>query len=476
MTRSFAKQVAALLKRLKLEHELLSTNAELVNLINYDSLTGLPNRTLFADRLSQASAQARRSGESVGLLYLDLDGFKVINDSLGHSFGDELLKRVAERLRHCTREGDTVARLGGDEFALILSNLDTARNAARVAQKILSHLNQPLVLKGREFHLGASIGIVTYPHDGVSSEDLLKNADAAMYRAKALGKNRYHFFTAELNERLLADLSLEQDMRRGLEQGFKEGEFSLVYQPRVHLQTGQVTSLEALARWQHADLGAVSPGRFIPLAERTGLIQKLGREVLLQACRQAKAWQQGGLTIRMAVNLSVKQLQQPSIVADIREVLDQSGLEPQLLELEITESAAMTDVETTIKTLSELRAMGVYLSIDDFGTAYSSLNYLKRLPVNSLKIDKSFLQDVTTRGLSENCPSADAAIVGAVVALGKSMNFTLIAEGVETETQLAFLRELGCDEAQGYLFSQPVSAAEVPSITNLNLATSLVLS
>ena len=449
MADTFATQIGVVLQRLKLEDTLAATNRKLAKLANFDPLTGLPNRALFTDRLGQALLKAERARSNVGLLFLDLDGFKLVNDSLGHSVGDTLLSAVGDRLKSCIREGDTAARLGGDEFTLILASLTNAEDAALVAQKVLDALSEPFHLSGRAVHVGASIGITTYPEDGADVEDLVKHADTAMYHAKHLGKNRYHFFTQELNCRVLEQLHLEGDLRRALE----AGDISLAYQSRVHLASGRMTSVEALARWEHPERGPVSPGVFIPLAERTGLIHKLGRQVLVQACRQARAWQQAGKPVRVAVNLSVKQLQQENIVADIAAVLAETGLEAGLLELEITESAAMTDVETNIDTLTELRNMGVYLSVDDFGTAYSSLNYLKRLPINSLKIDQSFVRDIGAN-------AADAAIVRAVVALGKSMNFTLIAEGVETETQLAFLRDLACDEAQGYLFSRPKPAAD----------------
>ena len=451
MADAFAKQVASLLQRLTLEQKLERSNRELAQLANYDALTGLPNRTLFTERLEQTLSRAGRTGGSAGLLFLDLDGFKTVNDSLGHSVGDTLLRSVAKRLQGCVREADTVSRLGGDEFTLILEHLDDAQDAARVAQKVLECLSHPFRLDEREVYIGASIGITTYPEDGDSVEALLRHADTAMYHAKAQGKNRYHFFTAELNRRVLEQVRLESDMRCGLQRG----EFCLHYQPRVDLSTGHITSVEALARWQHPERGLVSPFHFIPVAERSGLIQPLGREMLRQACRQAKAWAAQGTPLRVAVNLSVKQLQQPTITDEVRAVLDEVGLEPRWLELEVTESAAMLDVDTTTKRLNELKQMGIYLSVDDFGTGYSSLSYLKHLPVSSLKIDKSFVQDISEETMPD---SADAAIVRAVIALGQSLNFTLIAEGVETRAQQVFLEALGCHEAQGYLFSKPVPA------------------
>jgi diguanylate cyclase (GGDEF)-like protein len=449
MASAFATQVGILLQRLTLEQALERSNQDLARLANYDALTGLPNRSLFSDRLNQALAKARRTNSSVGLLFLDLDGFKVINDSLGHSTGDLLLQAVANRLAQCVREEDTVARLGGDEFTIILNSLEHAEDAIYVARKVLACLEQPFTVDKHELHISTSIGISTFPQDGYDTEELLKNADTAMYQAKTSGKNRYHFFTSELNSRVLEQLRLENDLRRGLERG----ELSLVYQPRISLQQGKVSSFETLARWKHPELGNIPPNTFIPIAEKSSLIHALGREVLRQACQQAKQWQEAGQGKRVAVNLSVKQLQQPGITQEIATILAEVGLEGQWLELEITESAAMTDVESNIVTLQALRDMGIYISIDDFGTAYSSLNYLKRLPVNSLKIDRSFVKDIT------NLASTDHAIVRAVIALGKSLHFSLVAEGVENEVQCQFLHDYGCNEAQGYFFSKPLPAS-----------------
>lgn len=451
MAYAFATQIALLLQRLTLEQQLETSNLELAKLANYDALTGLPNRALFTDRLARVIAKTHRQDDHAALIFLDLDGFKLVNDSLGHSVGDELLQSVAERLLECIREDDTLARLGGDEFTIILSSLKAPQDAIYVAEKVLHTLSQPFMLGGRDLHIGASIGITLYPDDGSSVEELVQHADTAMYHAKALGKNRYHFFTSELNARATEQLRLENDMRRGLERA----EFSLVYQPRVQLQTSKVTSCEALLRWQHPELGAIAPSVLIPIAEKSMFIQLLGREVLRQACQQAKRWQEDGQYLRVAVNVSVKQLQQGTLVSDVENALEEARLEAKWLELEITESAAMTDVETNIVTLQTLKDMGVYISIDDFGTAYSSLNYLKRLPINSLKIDKSFVEDIS------DVTSTDTAIVQAVIALGNSLGFSLIAEGVEDDKQLLFLRGAGCDEAQGYYFSRPMQAPDV---------------
>jgi diguanylate cyclase (GGDEF)-like protein/PAS domain S-box-containing protein len=460
MANAFATQVGILLQRLSLEQALERSNKELAKLASYDTLTELPNRALFADRLEQALAKARRTGASVGVLFLDLDGFKLVNDSLGHSMGDLLLKSVAQRLANCTREEDTVARLGGDEFTIILNSLEQAEDASFVARKVLDCLEKPFEIEGHELHISTSIGVSIYPHNGYSTEELLKNADTAMYHAKTSGKNCYHFFTPELNTKASEQLRLENDLRRAL----GRNELYLVYQPRVSLQNGTVSSFEALLRWQHPELGNIPPSTFIPVAEKSQLIHSLGREVLRQACKQAKVWQEAGQPKRVAVNLSVRQLQEPNITRDVANILRETQLDGCWLELEITESAAMTDVESNIVTLQTLRDMGIYVSIDDFGTAYSSLNYLKRLPVNSLKIDRSFVMDMT------DLDSADHAIVRAVIALGKSLRFSVVAEGVETNVQQQVLGHYGCDEAQGYFFSKPLPAsATLEWMTQLEL-------
>ena len=453
MAKAFATQLGVLLKRLALEQQLELSNDELNKLANYDSLTGLPNRLLFADRLEQMLVQSRRTGDPIALLYLDLDGFKNVNDSLGHNMGDTLLRAVTSRLRNCLREEDTIARLGGDEFSIILNSFKQPQDAAKIAQKILEVLSTPFDLQGYEIHIGASLGISLYPDNGYSVEDMLKHADAAMYRAKQSGKNRYCFFTPELNSQMIEQLKLEGDMRRGLERS----EFSLHYQPRVCLQSKGINSVEALLRWKHPTLGFISPVVFIPLAEKTGLILPLTYYVLQEACIQSNIWKAEGKDLRIAVNLSAKCLQHANFIPTLKEILASHHLEARHLELEITESAAMDDVENNIKTLSELRNMGIYISVDDFGTAYSSLNYLKKLPVSCLKIDRSFVKDISLNALD----SADVAIVKAIVALGKALGFHLVAEGVETLDQAEFLQSLGCDEAQGYYFCKPLPPTEL---------------
>ena len=393
MAKAFATQLGVLLKRLALEKQLELSNHELTKLANYDSLTGLPNRLLFADRLEQILVQSKRTGDLVALLYLDLDGFKNVNDSLGHNMGDKLLKAVTSRLRNCLREEDTIARLGGDEFSIILHSFKQPQNADKIAEKILEVLSRPFDLQGYEIHIGASLGISLYPDNGYTVDDMLKHADAAMYQAKQSGKNRYCFFTPELNLQMIDQLKLESDMRRALERG----EFSLHYQPRVNLKSKAVDSVEALLRWKHPTQGFISPVVFIPLAEKTGLILPLTYYVLQEACIQANIWKSQGKDLRIAVNLSAKCLQHSSFIPTLKQILASHHLEARYLELEITESAAMDDVENNIKTLGELKAMGIYISVDDFGTAYSSLNYLKKLPVSCLKIDRSFVKDISSK-------------------------------------------------------------------------------
>ena len=439
--------------------QLEQANQELMQLANYDPLTNLPNRTLFKTQLEQAFSASEAQGKQVTLLFLDLDGFKYINDTFGHSIGDKLISLVAERLKHILRPGDSVARLGGDEFTIILRNVNNPAASVRVSEAILETFKHPFKLLNNLVHVSCSIGISHYPLDGQDAETLIKHADTAMYYAKANGKNCYNFYTHNMGEQALEQLQLEQEIRLGLERQ----EFLLYYQPRFDLQTQTITSFEALLRWQYGDQMR-APNMFIPLAERTGLIIQLGHFALLEACKQAKLWCEAGQGKRVSVNLSVKQLQQKDIVTEVSQILDQVGLDPQWLELEITESAAMTHVEQNIATLWAFRNMGIHIAIDDFGTAYSSLNYLKRLPVTNLKIDKSFIEDIEQQDGGE---SADTSIVKAIVALGKSMGFKLVAEGVETTAQHAFLSSVGCDEAQGYLFSRPLSVHNASLLLDL---------
>ncbi|PWB47720.1 MAG: hypothetical protein C3F18_11970 [Nitrosomonadales bacterium] len=421
---------------------------------NYDELTGLANRNLFQDRLNQALIYSRRHGGGLAVLFIDLDNFKTINDSLGHDAGDALLAQVASRLAGNVREGDTVARHGGDEFVLLLAEIRAEDDVSMIAQKLLKALSAPFHVGGRELHITCSVGIASYPKDGKDRQTLLKNADAAMYRAKEIGRNNVQFYAEEMNVKAMERLMLENSLHHALERN----EFLLHYQPQVDLRSGEITGMEALVRWQHPELGVVSPARFIPVAEDSGMIIPLGEWVLRTACAQNRAWQCAGLKpIGVAVNLSARQFRQPNLVEMVAGILRESGLDPAHLELEVTESLVMQNVEEAISTLGRLKAMGIKLSIDDFGTGYSSLNYLKRFPIHTLKIDQSFVRDITT-------DPSDAAIAKTIISMAHELGLTVIAEGVETEEQKSFLRLRHCDEMQGYFFSRPVPAQEFETL------------
>ncbi|WP_025917195.1 EAL domain-containing protein [Herminiimonas sp. CN] len=420
--------------------------AELEFQANHDALTALANRNLLHDRLCQAIIHAEHHDYPMWVVFIDLDRFKFVNDTLGHQAGDTLLKHVAERLLHAVRETDTVARLGGDEFVLLLSERGAESPGAGVVQRIMDAIAKPFVIEQHEFFLTSSIGIAVYPNDGLDADTLIKHADVAMYRAKETGRNNFQFYTPEMNQRALERLRIEGDLRLALERD----EFLLHYQPQVDLHTGLIVGMEALIRWSHPTRGLVSPANFINLAEETGLIVPIGDWVMRTACRQNKAWQRAGhAPLRVAVNLSAAQFAQHDLVQSITAALEDAGLEPQYLEIELTESLVMTDVARTIGVLQELKTLGVHLSIDDFGTGYSSLSYLKRFPINVLKIDQSFVRDITVN-------PDDAAIVASIISLAHSLRLDVIAEGVETEDQLAFLWRNGCDQIQGYYFSRPV--------------------
>jgi diguanylate cyclase (GGDEF)-like protein len=414
----------------------------------HDPLTGLPNRALFRDRLEHALARADRQIEPVGVLVLDIDNFKVVNDSLGHAQGDQLLLAVAARLRSCLRLGDTAARLGGDEFTVLVEDVSDLDELTAVAERIAEALRLPVRLDGRQVVTSASIGLAVSGSRNKSAEALLRDADLAMYRAKAKGKARWELFDDTLEVQAMERLDVETDLRRALERE----EFRVYYQPIVSLADGHIVELEALVRWQHPERGLVPPDAFIPVAEETGLIVPLGQWVLEQACRQARTWQDassaGGTPLVMSVNLSARQFQQPTLLADIERAVRQSGLDPRTLKLEITESVVMQDVESTLTTLRALKALGIQLAIDDFGTGYSSLTYLKRFPLDTLKIDRSFVD-----GLGQDVQ--DTAIVRSVVALAKTLNLSVTGEGVETVEQRMHLKQLGCDLAQGYMFARP---------------------
>jgi len=414
----------------------------------YDALTGLPNRTLLQDRLAKALAGARRRKEKVAVLFLDLDRFKVINDSLGHSLGDVLLEEVAERLRKGARELDTVARLGGDEFVIVLTSVKEVSDAAVAAERIVKGMTDGFVVEGHPLSISCSLGISVFPEHGTNSETLIKNADAAMYCAKEKGRNTFRFFTENMNAQAVERLTLENSLRLAL----VRKELFLVYQPQIEIATGRITGLEALLRWQHPELGLVPPDKFIRIAENSGLIIPIGEWVLRTACAQARRWQDEGLpALPVAVNVSAVQFRQEDFCELIRSVLREVRLAPQYLELELTESLLLSSADVTLSVLQELKAMGLTLAIDDFGTGYSSLSYLKQFPVGKLKIDRSFVRDVAVS-------PDDAAITTAIISMAKSLNLKVIAEGVEDEAQMSFLRARQCDEIQGYYFSKPLPA------------------
>jgi diguanylate cyclase (GGDEF)-like protein len=418
---------------------------------NYDALTGLPNRNLLHDRLRQA-VYSQRNPRAIAVVFMDLDHFKFVNDSLGHSVGDKLLKGMGERLRSVLREGDTVGRVGGDEFVLILNDQASEEVIFRAMQRISAKVSEPIDIEGKELYVTCSAGISLYPQDGPDVDTLLKNADAAMYRAKEHGRNNFQFYTSEMNERVNERLSLEHALRRALERR----EFLLHYQQKTDLRSGAIIGAEALVRWNHPEWGLVRPARFIPLAEETGLIVPLGEWVLGEACRQARAWMDQGLKPGVvSVNLSARQFRQEGLVRVVSRILEETRLEPSLLEFELTESMVMHNVEAAITTLQGLKSLGVALSVDDFGTGYSSLSYLRQLPVDTLKIDRSFVRDI---GAGEN--PDDGVIAQAIISLGHSLRLKVIAEGVETDAQLRFLKRHGCDELQGFLYGEAVAPAD----------------
>jgi len=418
---------------------------------NYDALTGLPNRNLLLDRLKQA-VFAQRHVRSIALVFIDLDHFKFINDSLGHNAGDKLLQHMAERLRSVVRDGDTVSRLGGDEFILILNDQHNEEIIFRAMQRIITKLSEPVSIDGHELYVTCSAGISLHPQDGPDIETLLKNADAAMYRAKERGRNNFQFYTSEMNQLVNERLALESSLRRALERR----EFLLHYQPKVDLRTGAIVGAEALVRWQHPEWGLMYPDRFISLAEETGLIVPIGEWVLRTACEQNRAWQDAGLRpVTVSVNLSARQFRQKALFKTVAQILSETGLRPQHLEMELTESMVMHNAEAAITILKKLKEIGVQLSVDDFGTGYSSLSYLKSLPIGILKIDRSFVRDIIARG------GRDGGILAqAIISLGHSLKLKVVAEGVESEAQLKFLKAHRCDETQGYYFSKPVPPEE----------------
>ena len=430
--------------------EARAKSLEMSNSAQHDVLTDLPNRVLFNDRLTQAITLAQRQGKQLAVMFVDLDHFKKINDSLGHDVGDKLLQSVAERLTACIRRSDTVSRLGGDEFVILLSQVEHAEDAAFSARKILRALTVPHTIDNKNLDINVSIGVSTYPSDGQDAESLINRADNAMYEAKQNGRNNYQFFRREMHQRLAERQSLEADLRCAL----GRNEFLLHYQPKISLQTGQITGAEALLRWLHPQRGMVYPAQFVPVAEECGLILPIGQWVLLEACKQARAWSDAGVGIvPMAVNVSAAEFGAKDFLSGVRAVLIATGVAPQNLELELTESVLMRDAEAAVVTLVKLKAMGVQLAIDDFGTGYSSFTYLRRFPSDALKLHQSFVQEITA-------DPGGAKIVSAMINIGRSLKQLVIAEGVETRAQLKFLQRHGCSEGQGYFFSRPVAAEQ----------------
>jgi diguanylate cyclase (GGDEF)-like protein/PAS domain S-box-containing protein len=417
----------------------------------YDALTGLPNRTLLQDRLAKALAGACRHKHKVAILFLDLDLFKNINDSLGHAAGDRLLQDVAERLKTWGREQDSVGRVGGDEFVLVLNDLKDMPDAAVAAERLMDVMTAEFVVQGRSLNISCSLGISIFPEHGADGETLIKNADAAMYSAKTYGRNNFQFFTSDMNAQVMERLTLENSLRLAL----AKKELFLVYQPQMDIASGRITGLEALLRWQHSELGLVPPNKFIRIAENSGLIAPIGEWVLRTACAQARKWQDEGLpAVTVAVNVSAVQFRQENFCEFVRRVLHETGLAAQYLELELTESLLLSSADLTLSLLRKLKSTGVMLSIDDFGTGYSSFGYLRQFQVNKLKIDRTFIRDVAVN-------PDDAAVTAAIISMAKSLRLKVIAEGVEHEAQMSFLRKNHCDEIQGYYFSKPLSVDEV---------------
>jgi len=430
----------------------------------HDVLTNLPNRMLLNDRISQSIALARRYDRPIALIFLDLDHFKYINDSLGHDIGDSLLQCISKRLLASVRASDTVSRQGGDEFVILLSEITCPEHAATSANKILLSLSAPCSIGGHDLHINGSIGISVYPEDGEDAETLIKNADMAMYHAKERGRNNFQFFKAEMNLKAVERQSLEGSLRRALERE----EFLLHYQPKVNLDTGEITGVEALIRWQQPDRGLVPPSQFVPIAEDCGLIVSIGRWVLREACRQARAWQNAGLPpLPIAVNVSAVEFRDEGFVKGIRTILAETGLAARYLELELTEGVLMADAESTASVLQELKMMGVHLAVDDFGTGYSSLSYLRQFPIDVLKIDQSFVQAITS-------DPDDSSIVSAIINMGKSLKHLVIAEGIETQEQKAYLQTQRCAEGQGYLFSRPLAAAQFAHLLQMGIVDTVV--
>ena len=435
---------------LSTEAQLREHRERLYHLVHHDALTNLPNRMLLQDRLSRMMMKAKRNNTYVAILFLDLDRFKKINETLGHDVGDKLLLEVSKRLENCVRKSDTVARLGGDEFGIILDDLRDVKFVAVVARKILQALSKPILIQEYELYATSSIGISLYPDDGEEEDELLRCADTALYLAKDAGKNNYQYYTSDMNTRAFEFLLMESGLRKAVD----NDELVVFYQPLINLENNMLIGMEALLRWQHPEKGMISPGDFIPLAEETGLIEPIGEWVLRAACIQNKKWQDAGYPpVKVSVNMSARQFSKKNVVEMIDNILKEIDLSPEYLGIEITESVIMQDVKSTISKLKKMNKMGISLSIDDFGTGYSSLSYLKLFPIDNLKIDRSFVFNITS-------DSTDAAIAASVILLAHSMNLKVVAEGVETKEQLEVLRQQGCDIVQGFLFSKPIAAEE----------------
>jgi diguanylate cyclase (GGDEF)-like protein len=463
--RGLVRSLRYAVERKIMEQAARAMDLQMAHSAQHDFLTGLPNRMLLNDRIGQAIASAPRHLNQVAVLFLDLDGFKHINDSLGHPIGDKLLQSIARRLVECVRASDTVSRQGGDEFVVLLSEADQWEDAAIVATRMLAAVAEPHSVAGHDLHITTSIGVSVFPGDGADAETLIKNADTAMYQAKENGHQSYKFFKPEMNVRAVERQSIEEGLRRALERQ----ELSLHYQPKIDLATGSITGAEALIRWTHPVLGQVSPAQFIPVAEDCGLILPIGRWVLLEASRQAQAWLDAGLSLgTMAVNVSAKELREESFLAGLSAILQEIGLDPARLEVELTESVLMKHAESAASILQTLRARGVQVAIDDFGTGYSSLSYLRKFPIDSLKIDQSFISQITAEG-------DDESIVAAVISMARSLSLRVVAEGVETVEQAEFLRARGCDEAQGYYFSRPIPPQEFAELLGTGVARATAL-
>jgi len=446
-------------KQLGIEKKLHNQSEKILYQAYYDELTTLPNRTLFIDRLNQSIKQLHRNHKQMAVLFIDLDRFKSINESLGHETGDLMLIEIASRLQHSVRDTDSISRFGGDEFGILIDNISNVNIINDIIENIITHISQVFEINEHQLYITASIGISLYPLDGETPNELLRNADSAMYKAKDEGRNTYQYYTKEMTSKAFEHILMESNLRQALE----NHEFILNYQPQVLAQDGHIFGMEALVRWQHPELGMISPAKFIPLAEETGLIIPLGEEIFNIATKQIVKWMENSsIKYRMAINLSVKQLQQQNIVAKLTDILKANQCSPEWIELEVTEGYVMKNPELAINTLQHFSDMGVEMAIDDFGTGYSSLSYLKRLPINKLKIDQSFVRDLS---IGED----DKAIVESIIYLSKAMNLKVIAEGVETLKQKDFLQKQGCNEVQGYLYSKPVPADEMTNLLSTKI-------